>query len=156
MLITKRVDVIKSKTIIKNLIDEKKQTYFIIIKPYNDDLSDVYITRKTLINSAVAKNKNNEIAKISKYLKYYEQLNIKDKIKIFEFSDYNFNNHIINFINEIESLYDFIYSLFENELKVFKVYINKHLVNDFIKYLQLSIKALILFVQKKTIFLNFV
>ena len=135
MSITKRVDVIKSKIIIENLINEKKQTYFMIVKFYNDDLSDVYITHKTFINSIVTKNKNDEIAKISKCLKYYEQLDIKNKIKAFEFFDYNFNNYAINFINEIELLHNFIYLLFEDELKILKIYINKYLANNFIKYL---------------------
>ena len=152
MPITKRVDVIKPKIIIENLIDEKEQTYFIIIKSYNNDLSDVYITRKTLINNTVTKNKNNEITKISKCLKYYEQLNIKNKIKTFELFNYNFNNYTINLIDETELSHNFIYSFFENEFKILKIYIDKHLVNNFIKYLQLSIEAFILFVRKKNDF----
>ena len=156
MSITKRVDVIKSKIIIENLIDEKEQTYFIIIKSYNDDLNNVYTTRKTLINNVITKNKNDKITKILKCLKYYEQLNIKNKIKIFKFLNYDFNNYTINFINKAELLHNFIYSLFENELKILKIYINKHLANNFIKYLQLLIKAFILFVQKKITLLNFV
>ena len=135
MLITKRVNVIESKIIIENLVNKKKQTYFIIIKFYNDDLSDVYITRKTFINNVVIKNKGDEIVKILKCLKYYEQLNIKNKVKTFEFFDYNFNNHVIDFINEVESSYNFVYSLFENKFKVLKIYIDKHFVNNFIKYL---------------------
>ena len=149
MSITKRVNVIESKIIIENLIDEKEQTYFIIVKSYNDNLNNVYITRKTLINNVVTKNKNDEIAKISKCLKYYKQLNIKNKIKTFELFDYDFNNYVIDFINEIELLHNFIYSLFENEFKILKVYIDKYLVNDFIKYSQLLIKTFILFVRKK-------
>ena len=43
-----------------------------IVKFYNDDLSDVYITRKTLINNVITKNKNDEVAKILKCLKYYK------------------------------------------------------------------------------------
>ena len=135
MLITKRVNVIESKIIIENLVNKKKQTYFIIIRFYNDDLSDVYITRKTFINNVVIKNKGDEIVKILKCLKYYEQLNIKNKVKTFEFFDYNFNNHVIDFINEVESSYNFVYSLFENKFKVLKIYIDKHFANNFIKYL---------------------
>ena len=112
-------------------------------------MSNVYITRKTLINNTVTKNKNDEIVKILKCLKYYEQLDIKNEIKTFELFNHNFNNYIINLINEIESLHNFIYSLFENKFKVLKIYINKHLANSFIKYLQLLIKAFILFVRKK-------
>ena len=155
MLITKRVDVIKSKTIIKNLVDEKKQTYFMIVRFYNNDLSDVYITRKTFINNVIAKNKNDEIAKILKCLKYYEQLNIKNKIKTFELFNYNPNDYTINLIDEIESLHNSIYSLFENEFKVLKIYIDKYLVNSFIRYLQLSTKVFILFVRKKNDFFKF-
>ena len=154
MLITKRVDVIESKTMIENLIDEKKQTYFMIVKLYNDDLSDVYITRKALINSAITKNKNDEIAKISKCLKYYEQLDIKNKIKAFELFDYDLNDYAINLIDETESSHNSIYSFFENELKILKAYIDKHLANGFIKYLQLSAETFILFVRKKNDFLK--
>ena len=152
MLITKRVDVIKSKIIIENLVNEKKQTYFIIIKFYNNDLSDVYITRKAFINNVITKNKENEIVKILKYLKYYKQLNIKNEIKTFKFFDYGFNDYVINFIDEIELSHNFIYSLFENELKVLKIYIDKHFVNNFIKYSQSLIETFILFVQKKNNF----
>ena len=152
MSITKRVNVIESKTIIENLVDEKEQTYLIIIKSYNNDLSDVYTTRKTLINNTITKNKNDEIAKILKCLKYYEQLNIENKVKTFEFFNYDFNNHVIDLIDEVKLLYNFIYSLFENELKVLKIYIDKHFANDFIKYSQLLTETLILFVQKKNNF----
>ena len=152
MLITKRVDVIELKIIIENLVNEKKQTYLMIIKFYNDDLSDVYITRKTLISNVITKNKNDEIVKILKCLKYYEQLNIKNKIRAFELFNYNFNNYVINLIDEIELSYNFIYSLFENELKILKIYIDKHLANNFIKYLQLLIETFILFVRKKNNF----
>ena len=152
MSITKRVNVIESKTIIENLVDEKEQTYLIIIKSYNNDLSDVYTTRKTLINNIITKNKNDEIAKILKCLKYYEQLNIENKVKTFEFFNYDFNNHVIDLIDEVKLLYNFIYSLFENELKVLKIYIDKHFANDFIKYSQLLTETLILFVQKKNNF----
>ena len=154
MLITKRVNVIKSKIIIEDLIDEKKQTYFIIVKFYNDDLSNVYITRKALINNIITKNKNDKITKILKCLKYYEQLNIKNKIKTFELFNHNLNNYIIDLINEIELSHNFIYSFFENEFKVLKIYIDKHLVNNFIKYSQLLIKTFILFVRKKNDFLK--
>ena len=154
MLITKRVNVIESKIIIENLVDEKKQTYLIIIKLYNNDLSDVYTTRKTFINNIITKNKNDKITKILKCLKYYEQLNIKNEIKTFEFFNYDFNNYVINLINEVELLHNFIYSLFENEFKVFKVYIDKYLVNNFIKYSQLLTETLILFVRKKNNFLK--
>ena len=149
MLITKRVDVIESKIMIENLVDEKKQTYFMIVKLYNNNLSDVYTTRKTFISNVVTKNKNDEVVKISECLKYYEQLDIKNKIKAFELFDYDFNDHVIDLIDEIELSHNFIYSLFENELKVFKVYIDKHLANDFIRYSQSLTKALILFVRKK-------
>ena len=152
MLITKRVNVIKSKIIIENLVDEKKQTYFIIIKLYNNNLSDVYTTRKTLINNVIAKNKDDKVAKISKCLKYYKQLNIKNKIKAFEFFNYNFNDYVINFIDEIELSHNFIYSFFKNKFKVFKVYIDKHFANNFIKYLQLLVETFILFVRKKNDF----
>ena len=125
-----------------------------IIKFYNNDLSDVYIIRKALINNVITKNKNDEIIKISKCLKYYEQLNIKNKVKTFELFDYNLNNYTIDFIDKIELLYNFIYSLFENEFKVLKIYIDKHLANNFIKYLQLLIETFILFVRKKNNFLK--
>ena len=115
-------------------------------------MNNVYIIRKTLINNIVTKNKNNKIIKISKCLKYYEQLNIKNKIKTFEFFNYDFNNYAIDFIDKIELLHNFIYSLFENELKILKIYINKHLVNNFIKYSQLLIKTPILCVRKKNDF----
>ena len=44
---------------------------------------------------------------------------------------------------------------FENEFQIFKIYINKHLINDFIQHSQSSIETFILFVRKKNDFFKF-
>ena len=55
-------------------------------------------------------------------------MNIENEKKIYILSEHDFTNHVIDFINDAQSLYDFIYFLFEEELKMLKAYINKHLI----------------------------
>ena len=62
--------------------------------------------------------------------------------------EHDFTNHVIDFINDAQSSYDFIYFLFEEELKVFKAYIDKHLIIEFIKHFQSLVDALVLFASK--------
>ena len=97
-------------------------------------MNKIYIFRQILINNAIALNKKNVITFILKCLKYYENINIKNKIKIYILFEHDFTNHIINFINDAQLLYNFIYFLFEKKFKMFKTYIDKHLIINFIKY----------------------
>ena len=85
---------------------------------------------------------------ISKCLKYYENINIKNEKKIYILFEHDFTNHIIDFINNAQLLYDFIYFLFEKKFKMFKTYIDKHLTIDFIKHFQSFVDALVLFISK--------
>ena len=85
---------------------------------------------------------------ISKCLKYYEDMSIENEKNIYILFEHDFTNHIIDFINNAQSSYNFIYFLFENKLKVLKAYIDKHLTIDFIKYFQSFVDALVLFALK--------
>ena len=75
-------------------------------------------------------------------------MNIENKKKIYTLFEHNFTNHVIDFINDAQSSYDFIYFLFEKELKMFKAYIDKHLIIDFIKHFQSLVDASVLFASK--------
>ena len=132
--ITKRIKIINSKNIIEILLNENKTIYFLIIRFWNNDLNKIYIFRRILINNAIALNKKNVIIFISKCLKYYENINIKNEKKIYILFKHDFTNYIIDFINNAQSLYNFIYFLFEKKFKMFKTYIDKHLIINFIKY----------------------
>ena len=63
-------------------------------------------------------------------------------------SKYNSTNHVINLKKNKTFLYDFIYLFFEKKLKIFKQYIDKHLINEFIRFFTFSIDVFILFVKK--------
>ena len=75
-------------------------------------------------------------------------INIENEKKIYILFEHNFTNHIIDFINNAQLLYDFIYFLFEKKFKMFKTYIDKHLTIDFIKHFQSFVDAFVLFVSK--------
>ena len=64
-------------------------------------------------------------------------------------SKHEFINYIIELKKNKLFSYDLIYFLLENELKIFKKYLNKHLKNDFIQFFQLFVKTFILFIKKK-------
>ena len=77
----------------------------------------------------------------------YEKLNNENKI--YELSNYDSNDHAIDLKKDKKSTHKSIYSLFENALKILRVYINKHLINDFIRFSQFFVETFILFVKKK-------
>ena len=79
---------------------------------------------------------------------------IIDKNKIYELSNYEFDDYTINLKSNKKLFYDFIYLLFENKLIILKIYLNKYLKNDFIKLFIFSIEIFILFVKKKTKFFD--
>ena len=110
----------------------------------------MHFNRRIHIDETILKKKTSFDVKnfISKKFKNYENLNNENKI--YELSFHDFDNHVID-LQKKQSFYDFIYSLFESKLKVFKIYFDKHLKNDFIRFFKLSIDVSILFVRKKTI-----
>ena len=61
-------------------------------------------------------------------------MSIENEKKIYILFEHDFTNYVIDLINDAQSSYDFIYSLFEKEFKVLKTYIDKHLTIDFIKH----------------------
>ena len=136
------------KKIIETLLNENKTIYFLIIRSWNNDLNKIYIFRRILINNAIALNKKNVIIFISKCLKYYENMNIENEKKIYILFEHDFTNHVIDFINDAHSSYNFIYFLLEKKFKMFKTYIDKHLIIDFIKHFQSFVDAFVLFVSK--------
>ena len=68
---------------------------------------------------------------------------------IYKLFKHDLSDYAIDFKKKTESLYDFIYSFFESKLKVLKAYIEKHLINNFIRSFKFLIDAFILFVKKK-------
>ena len=97
-------------------------------------MNKIYIFQRVFINNIIVLNKKNITTFISKCLKYYKNINIKNEKKNYILFEHDFTNYIIDFINNTQSLYNFIYFLFEKKFKMFKTYINKHLMINFIKY----------------------
>ena len=77
----------------------------------------------------------------------YEKLNNEDKI--YELSNHDSNDHAIDLKKDKKASHESIYFLFDNEFRVLRVYIEKHLINDFIRSFQSFVDASILFVKKK-------
>ena len=122
------------------------------VRTYIDEktkMQKIHIERKIQINAILMKikDKSKITTIISDCLKQFEK--IIDENKTYELSNHEFDYHVIDLKSNKKSSYDFIYSLFENELTILKVYLNKHLKNDFIKSFTSSIEISILFVKKK-------
>ena len=84
---------------------------------------------------------------IFKCFKKFENLNNENET--YKLSKHELMNHVIDLKEDKLFSYNLIYFLSENELKILKKYLNKHLKNDFIWLFQLFIETLILFVKKK-------
>lgn len=70
---------------------------------------------------------------------------IKNASNLPLFKDYNYT---INLINRKQPFYNIIYSLLQNKLSIFYKYINKNLVNIFIRLSQFPIDTSIFFMPK--------
>ena len=134
MSTTKRIEQIKTKIIIINIINNKKHIYLLIIRFCANDLNKIYINCKTLINNVITKNKQNIYVTMFKCLKTYKKLKINNENKTFELFNYKINDYVINFIDNVKLSHEFIYFFFENKFQIFKIYIKKHFVNNFIQY----------------------
>ena len=77
----------------------------------------------------------------------YEKLNNENKI--YESSNHDSNDHVIDLKNDKKFSHKSIYSLLKNEFKILRVHIDKHLINDFIRFSQSFVETFILFVKKK-------
>ena len=84
---------------------------------------------------------------ILKCFKKFENLNNEDEA--YKLSEHEFMNHVIELKENKSSFYDSIYFLLKSELKILKEYLNKHLKNNFIRFIQSFVETLILFVKKK-------
>lgn len=83
-------------------------------------------------------------------------LEFKDHIDVFSESEVNelsshrkSLDHFIDFFSDKMSFFDLIYNLFENELTLQKIYIDKNLINEFIARFKFSAYVFILFIKKR-------
>ena len=152
MFITKRIENVEFETIVDDIFENHAQTYVMIVRVYkhrNDALKDVYVSRRIQINNVLIENKF-----MSNFKKYYTRClktynDISSEHKVYKFSKHIVDDHVIELIDEKHFSHDFIYSMLKAKLKVFKVYLNKHFQNDFIRLFKSSIDVSILFIRKK-------
>ena len=149
MSTTKRIEEIEPELMTEHLIDGKAEAYLMIVRPYEHDLEKVHISRRALVGSAIAEDKGDIVATIPECLEHYKKLGIGDESKAFELPEHGSDDHAIDLIDGAEPPHGPIYSLSEDELKVLKAYIDKHLANGFIRYSQSPAGAPILFSRKK-------
>ena len=143
---THRVDVLDSNDFVEKVMNDDNVAYVLYIWTVVDDMKNVHSFRKIQISLAVAK-KFDETIEISKtWLKHSD---IFDDEKTYQLPKHGSTDHVIDLKKDKTPSYDFIYFLFEEELKVLKQYIDRHLVIEFIRSFIFSADAFILFVKKK-------
>ena len=147
-----RIEKIESKELINDVMNDKNETFVMFVRAFNNektDLQEIHIERRIQINSTLLKIKEKSNIKIimSEILKKFVE--ITEKKKIYELSNHEFDDHSIDLKSSKKSFYEFIYSLSEDELIVLKIYLDKHLKNDFIRFFTFFVETSILFVKKK-------
>ena len=143
---THRVDVFDSNDFVEEIMNDDNVVYVFHIWTVVDDMKNVHSSRKIQISLTVAK-KFDETIEISKiWLKHSD---IFDDEKTYQLSKHDSIDHVIDLKKDKTFSYDFIYFFFEKELKVFKQYIDKHLIIEFIRSFIFSVDVSILFVKKK-------
>ena len=122
------------------------------VRTFNDektDLNEIHIERRAQINSTLLKIEKKPDIKITIFEILKKFAEIIEKNKIYELSNHEFDDHLINLKSNKKFSYDFIYFLSENELTILKTYFDKHLKNDFIRFFTFFVEIFILFVKKK-------
>ena len=152
LLIMNRIEKIEPKELINDVMNEKNETFVMFVRAFNDektDLQEIHIERRAQIDSILLKIEEKSNIKIIMLEILKKFVEITEKKKVYELSNHEFDDHSINLKSNKKSLYEFIYSLFEDELTVLRVYLDKHLKNDFIRFFISFVETSILFVKKK-------
>ena len=150
--IMNRIEKIESKELVNDVMNEKNETFVMFVRAFNDekiDLQKIHIERRVQINSTLLKIKEKSNIKIIMLEILKKFVEITKKKKVYELSNHEFDDHSIDLKSNKKSLYEFIYSLFENELTILRIYLDKHLKNDFIRFFIFFVETSILFVKKK-------
>ena len=135
------------------MIDDKKEIFVMFARVIHNkikNLNNVHIERKIQIDSVFAKIENKSNIKIIIFEILKEFADLTNENKIYELFDHESNDHAKNLKFDKKFLYNFIYSLLENQFKILRTYLNKHFKNDFIRLFIFSTDVSILFVKKKT------
>ena len=137
----------------KKLMQNMTRAYCLYIRFVNIEtinIENVHFDRQINVLSVVTakteKIQNNKNIMSQCYLKYKE---LDFENKTYELFKHSISNHVIDFVENKQLSYESIYFLFENEFKIFRNYIIKHLKNDFIRFSQSSVDVSILFVKKR-------
>ena len=147
-----RIEKIEPEQLAENVIDDKAETYLMFVRVYTDKQSDmqgVHVQRRVQIGSALTEIEGKPDIKttLPEILHEYEKLDSENKA--YELPDHDPDDHAIDLKKGKKPPHEPIYSLSEDELRVLRAYIEKHLVNDFIRPSQSPADAPILFVKKK-------
>ena len=151
LFITSRIEKIESKKLINATFNEKEHVFVMFVQMIFEKikyLNDVHIERRSQIDSALSKMKKKDIkSSLLEILKKFADMTNENKA--YELSDHELDDHAIDLKSDKKSSYEPIYALFENELKILRAYLNKHLKNEFIRLFIFFAGAPILFVKKK-------
>ena len=138
---------------VKKLMQNMTRTYCLYIRSVNIEtinIENVHFDRQInvlfVVTAKTKKIKNNKNIMFHFYLKYKK---FDSKNKTYELFKHTISNHVIDFVENKQSFYEFIYFLFENEFKILRNYIIKYLKNDFIRFSQSFVDVSILFVKKR-------
>ena len=139
MSIIKYLKEVQLKSFVEKVLNYKTFVYMFYIWFKRNKLCNVYLNWQARV---ITINVSKKI--IFKYFKKFENLNNENEIH--KLLKHEFMNHIIELKKNKLFLYNLIYFLSKNKLKIFKKYLNKHLKNNFIQFFQLFIKTFILFI----------
>ena len=132
----------QSEFFVEKVLNHKIFVYMFYIRFERNELYNVHSNRRARV---MTMNVSKKI--IFKCFKKFKNLNNEDET--YKLSKHELMNHVIELKENKSFFYDLIYFLSENELKIFRKYLNKHLKNNFIQFFQLFVKTFILFVKTK-------
>ena len=121
LLTTRQVKLIGKKKFAAAVLDSKHKTFLLYVVAFNIDSGDeVHSSRK----AQIAYLKANKVP--SKYTDFVDVFLSKLAT---ELPEYNINDHVIEFVDDWQPLYDTIYSLKPVELEILKSYLKNNLAN---------------------------
>ena len=148
---TSRIEKIEPEELANAALNEEEHVFVMFVQMVPDEvkyLDDVHIERRPQIGSALAEMKGKDIKNsLPEILKEFADM--ANENKAYELPDHEPDDHAIDLEPGKKPPYGPIYALSEDELKILRAYLNKHLKNGFIRPSTSSAGAPILFVKKK-------
>ena len=146
--INRRVEIFEFELFVEKAMNDVNVAYILFVQLYKNNFENVHSFKRMRVVASIVMKNTNEKQKIEISKKWKKYFDFFDEKKTYQLSKHDSSDYVIDLKKSKTFFYKFIYSLSKKELKIFRQYIEKHLITDFIRFFIFQVDASILFVKK--------